>query len=842
MIQLSNIRKVYQSKSGQEVVALNNISFNLPEKGMVFIIGKSGSGKSTLLNLLGGLDKPTGGDIFLGADALSSNFILDAYRNTSLGFIFQEFHLLDTLTVYENISLALEMKGEVVRESDIKTALEKVDLAGLTNRYPEELSGGQKQRVAIARALIKKPQIILADEPTGNLDSTTSQDILELLKELSSDKLVVVVSHDKEAAGRFGDRVIELKDGNIVSDITNDNEKIVSEKPQIVALKHAKFSHKSVFKFVISALGHKKARLVASVLLSVIAIVMFGMSFVISTYDTEKQITKNIKKTGMQSFIVSPIPNLNIKETSISVWDIFGDEKAVPSTMFDYMSNNYVNAGVAGLYYGDWFHVPYENGLIDGIHYSVLITSASDVENVTGLKLMPGYLELNLGSIYLTDATIRSLSTATAIIDDDNTIVSAYFYIKNGNNYDITQGTPLADLIGSELWERGTKGFNDVKVAIIAGIVETNFATLMERYEEEDSYAKAIDEYTLKYLYSLVFCNKETYMNQFKPVSSFSIDFKQNGQENDWRSPCYDIQIFKGQQEHKISGGLSVYLVEGVMPDEILSKLANNEVALSLSVYNSVFDEQIMWSSSSGFQPMPQHIGDTITIRINDKSGRTIAILQDVKVKQIVNGNTFGGNDVFVNSASFDTLYPASVNARVLMVNLGAEDDMEKFVKSLRENGYYIFAPFSLGLYDFEVKFDTFNIIFWSSAGILLLFSALLIMNFITTGVTAKKKEIGILRAIGARVTDTEKIFIFEALLIATIIAVLSLGLLIVATFAINLALAVGFMQGTTIISFNWLAIPIIVGLSYIITALSASLPAYRISKMKPADAIKKGA
>jgi ABC-type lipoprotein export system ATPase subunit len=359
MIRLSGIRKVYKSKSGQEVVALDNVRFDLPESGLVFIIGKSGSGKSTMLNILGGLDSATAGEIeLLGVGKISDKGILDAYRNTYLGFVFQEFHLLDTLTVYENIALALEMKGETASKTDVEKALERVDLGGLTNRYPEELSGGQKQRVAIARALIKNPHIILADEPTGNLDSATSKDIVALLSELSKERLVVVVTHDKDAAKEYGDRVIELKDGKVVEDTSKTNLETSADKCSEMKLHNAKFKMKSTLKFVLSALNHKKRKLVVSVLLSVIAIVMFGMSFVISTYDTEEQIAKNVKAAGTQSFIVSPNPNVNIREKGITLWDIFGDNKAVPSTMFDYMANDYPNTGIAGLYYGDWFHVP----------------------------------------------------------------------------------------------------------------------------------------------------------------------------------------------------------------------------------------------------------------------------------------------------------------------------------------------------------------------------------------------------------------------------------------------------------------------------------------------------
>ena len=223
MIKIENLTKIYVSNKKNEVKALDNVSFSLADKGMVFICGKSGSGKSTLLNLIAGLDEITSGDIVVDGNNLASldSSSFNEYRNKLIGFIFQDYCLLDTFTIKENIELSLNLVGEDNTEK-IKEILKKVDLEGYENRYPKELSGGQKQRVAIARALIKNPKYILADEPTGNLDSETSIQILNLLKKLSKDKLVLIISHSKENAYEYGDRIIELKDGQVLRDLTRN--------------------------------------------------------------------------------------------------------------------------------------------------------------------------------------------------------------------------------------------------------------------------------------------------------------------------------------------------------------------------------------------------------------------------------------------------------------------------------------------------------------------------------------------------------------------------------------------------------------------------------------------
>ena len=183
MIEAKNLCKIYKPKKGVPVKALDNVSIRFPQAGMVFLLGKSGSGKSTLLNLLGGLDSYNSGDILIKGESTKSfrQKQFDSYRNTYVGFIFQEYNILDEFTVGANIALAIELQNRKASDDEINNILDKVDLSGYGNRKPNELSGGQKQRVAIARALVKNPEIIMADEPTGALDSATGKQVLDTL-------------------------------------------------------------------------------------------------------------------------------------------------------------------------------------------------------------------------------------------------------------------------------------------------------------------------------------------------------------------------------------------------------------------------------------------------------------------------------------------------------------------------------------------------------------------------------------------------------------------------------------------------------------------------------------
>lgn len=226
MLEALHLTKVYKTKGGADVKALDDVSIVFPEKGMVFLLGKSGSGKSTLLNVCGGLDAPTSGAILVKGKSSEkfSQSDFDSYRNTYVGFIFQEYNILNEFTVEDNIALALELQGKPKDKKVIAELLEQVDLTGFAKRKPNTLSGGQKQRIAIARALVKSPEIIMADEPTGALDSATGKQVFDTLKKLSKEKLVIVVSHDRDFAEMYGDRIIELKDGKILSDVTKTQE------------------------------------------------------------------------------------------------------------------------------------------------------------------------------------------------------------------------------------------------------------------------------------------------------------------------------------------------------------------------------------------------------------------------------------------------------------------------------------------------------------------------------------------------------------------------------------------------------------------------------------------
>lgn len=226
-MKIKHLSKTYKTK--YEVVhALEDVHLCLPEKGMVFIVGVSGSGKTTLMNMLSGVDNPTTGEVIIGDKSLykEAKKELFGYRNSYVGLIFQDYNLIEDLNVYDNIKLPLDFINQTNYEI-IDEVIKKVDIEDIKHSKVNEISSGQMQRVAIARALVKNSGMILADEPTGNLDSKNEKIVFDLLKEISKDRLVVVITHDEDSAKLYSDRIIEIEDGKILNDskpITESNE------------------------------------------------------------------------------------------------------------------------------------------------------------------------------------------------------------------------------------------------------------------------------------------------------------------------------------------------------------------------------------------------------------------------------------------------------------------------------------------------------------------------------------------------------------------------------------------------------------------------------------------
>ena len=307
MLQIQEISKTYRTGDFVQT-ALDKLSLNLRDNEFVAVLGPSGSGKTTLLNIIGGLDRYETGDVIINGVSTKryKDRDWDSYRNHTIGFVFQSYNLIPHQSILANVELALTISGvsKGERKKRAKEALEKVGLGNQTHKKPNQLSGGQMQRVAIARALVNNPDIVLADEPTGALDSETSVQVMELLKEVAKDRLVVMVTHNPELAQDYATRIIRLRDGKIIDDSNPYSPKMEkAAPPEHRRLGKASMSFLTSLSLSFNNLRTKKGRTLLTSFAGSIGIIGIALILALST-GVNNYIT-NIQKETMTSYPIT---------------------------------------------------------------------------------------------------------------------------------------------------------------------------------------------------------------------------------------------------------------------------------------------------------------------------------------------------------------------------------------------------------------------------------------------------------------------------------------------------------------------------------------------------------
>ena len=320
MLKLNNIKKNYET-GNESVKALKGISIEFRENEFVSILGPSGCGKTTLLNIIGGLDHYTSGDLII--DGISTKKYKDrdwdTYRNHRIGFVFQNYNLISHQTVLSNVELALTLSG-VDKQTRRKKAIEVLEKVGLKDQMykkPNQMSGGQMQRVAIARALVNDPDILLADEPTGALDTKTSVQIMKILKEISKDRLIIMVTHNPELAKKYSTRIINLLDGEVTSDSKpysskkKEKEKIKEEKKKA---KKTSMSFLTAMNLSLNNLMTKKGRTILTAFAGSIGII--GIALILSISNGVQQYINNVEEETLTSY------PLTVQEETVEISDL----------------------------------------------------------------------------------------------------------------------------------------------------------------------------------------------------------------------------------------------------------------------------------------------------------------------------------------------------------------------------------------------------------------------------------------------------------------------------------------------------------------------------------------
>lgn len=456
MITIKSLKKEYKTSS-MSVKALNGVDLDISNNGLVSILGPSGCGKTTLLNIIGGLDSNYEGDVIVNGKNIKKmhSHERDIYRNQEIGFVFQEYNLISTLNIYSNIELALALSKASNKEKKKKIyeLAQNLGIEKLLKKYPNELSGGQKQRAVIARALINDPKILLADEPTGALDSKTSIQILSILKEISKNKLVIMVTHNKELALEYSDRIVNLHDGQIINDeIRYLNEDIIQE----TSIKKIHNPFKNLFKMSSHNLLKKWLRTLLIIIacsigiiaLCIVVTVANGMSLYIS--DVQKKALKTYPIT-----INSNIVNEEINNNQDNYKDYPSEEK-IYITDDPQVQREHVNT------FTNEFMTYIKNmntNIYSAMSYSGWLKMHILAQNENSYNWISGYFymkELCYNDTYINEeydtlsGKIPSNKDEIAIVIDKNNCVSRDMLTYIGLKYDDKKELSFNELIGKE--------------------------------------------------------------------------------------------------------------------------------------------------------------------------------------------------------------------------------------------------------------------------------------------------------------------------------------------------------------------------------------------------------
>lgn len=899
MFELTNVSKTYRSKT-TKVEALKNISVTLPNKGLVFIVGKSGSGKSTLLNLIGGLDGCDKGDIIINGTS-TINFKAgdyDAYRNSFVGFVFQEYNLIESFSVEKNIKIAAELQNKYLPKAEIDSLLDKLDLAGLASRMPRELSSGQKQRVAIARALVKDPEVILADEPTGSLDSETGKQIMDLFKSLSQDRLIIIVSHDLEFAKQYADRIISLKDGEIIHDLLTRHE---TSKEDVKAYHGtpSRFHVKNALKFAWGDVFRKPVRLAIITLLLSIAYVLFGIIHALGHYDIVKCANESMKKSGIDYISMTRIDQIKqnqykrLIELKISDEDIAALKNQYPDNHF-FPVMFYFEESISR-------YIPVES---------------SFAEDITG------GVELSDELIECFELTLYAGRFPQANEAENEIAVSKHFYdLAKEYGYRSAEGmiylNSPADLLGKELYINHDFYF-------ITGIVDTHYDNsryqdLFTRYEDnfgdEIMRGALFDEYHVfreHSIHHLVFLRKN-YINEVLRAPE-RINTYSNGEtfiKLYWQRPKYidsdkgvyycfsSISTLKKMPE-------KVYWRDGIArtelaEDEVLIPISSipedvwidelppygdmvkhETLALINDFASKHFDEvKDAFESDHGTSTYFDY-ADYIYSRPNTNiyhPGFTQTYFKQIAAENIIRCHYFKTLSIYAETSHkhmFDNevkivgyyesvefrgsiygdpiivseeMYSHLIDSLCLydysriLISSAENHNNKKILKLLREDlDYPHFAitnePIVTIKYFDAVAQEASRIVI-IIATIFAVFSAFLLSGYINIVIKARKKDIGILRALGARMLDLFKIFFIEGLLIGGLSIVIS----VVGSVAVNIAIDNYIRKSGMIVSilnFGLVQVLLMLGIAVVIAFLATIYPVYSYSKKKPVEVINR--
>ena len=865
MLQLKNITKNYLS-GDNEVQALKGIDIEFRENEFVSILGQSGCGKTTLLNIIGGLDRYTSGDLIINGKSTKEfkDKDWDTYRNHSVGFVFQSYNLIPHQTVLANVELALTISGvgKAERKKRAIEALQKVGLGDQLNKKPNQMSGGQMQRVAIARALVNDPDILLADEPTGALDSKTSVQVMEILKEISKDKLIIMVTHNPELAEKYSSRIVKLLDGKIIDD---SNPYKSSEEDVKKARNKKDKSGKASMKFTtavrlsLNNLMTKKGRTFLTSFAGSIGII--GIALILSLSHGMQSYINRVEEDTLSSY------PLTIQEASIDVTSMLeammgngekeehNDNKIysrpivnnILETVSTKLQTNNLEEFKKYLESGDTNIKDYINAI--QYEYNLNLNIYKQNEDKTYQQVNPSKVfdELGFGEMMESRQSTSSMMSGSMtmtqtdvwneMLDNQNLLQSQYDVLagKWPTKYNevvliVDENNEVSDYTLYSLGIKDIKELNESMEKI----------KNKEKVEAGESESYSYDD-LLNYKFKILL-NTDYYKESGNTWQDMSNDDEYMKNVVDNAEEITIVGIIKPNEENVSSSGAGMIGYTKELKEYVINKINETEIVKeqkenpNINVFTGIeFPE----NQNSSFDYS----------QLTDEQRMYMATLSEAELAELMknyaenstatydsNLSTLGVVDL--NKPSTINIYPKDFESKDMITTRISEYNDKQTNDGKEENVITYTDIVGVMMSSVSTIINVISYVLIAFVGISLVVSSIMIGIITYISVLERTKEIGILRSIGASKKDVSKVFNAETLIIGLVAGLIGIVVTLLLNIPINMIIK-SIVGISNISKLPTAGAIILVVISVGLTMIAGLIPARFAAKRDPVEALR---
>lgn len=777
MLELKNIKKSY--KTGEFVQhALKGVSLTFDRNEFVCILGASGSGKTTLLNIIGGLDRYDSGDLIINNMSTKkfNDNLWDAYRNNCVGFIFQSYNLIGHLSVLENVEMSLTLSGVKNKKDKALSALDRVGLKDHAYKKPNQLSGGQMQRVAIARAIVNDPEVILADEPTGALDTKTSKQIMELIKEISKEKLVIMVTHNPDLAKKYATRIIEVKDGEVISD-SLPKEKYKDKNN--IEIKKTKMSLLTALKLSFNNIRTKKGRTFLTAFASSIGII--GISIILSLsngFDKQVDIYQKNTLSNFPITISKSTMSMDEKQMEEMMGSMMPGEGDYPKDKviysFDINSFDMLHTNNITKEYIEYIE-KLDDSLISGISFTratnlnLLVKNGEDVKSVSSN-------ELNMGVI-------------PKELDKEDFMMEAFDLLDGEYPKDITDIVLVVD----------SKNRVDTKILKALGLRDK------DKIDFKEVLGKEI---------KLVFNNQyyTKYMNMFIPNSN--LDDVYYNKEN---LTLKIVGIVRNKEDNYL-GQIATSMNSLGNITDTSSMMSSNNIG-SILYKNDLVEKVISVNSNSDI------------VLSQSKSDNSVFTGEKLDSDSKENMLLYLGSK---DEPFMINIYPKDFESKDKIIEY-----LDKYNIDKDDENKIVYNDLASTFISFGSKImDAITVVLIAFSAVSLVVSSIMIGIITYISVLERTKEIGVLRSLGARKKDVSRVFNAETFIVGVLSGLI--GVLIARLLIIPVNIILKDLTGLSNVAIlDPLHALLLIVISTTLTLIGGAIPANMASKKDPVIALR---